>query len=116
MSLKNKLHPSRYPNASGKMKTIIAFLIDINDQVTRGDVIEELHVTSDGLLMARHRNEVGAEMVGTYADLDRNWNDLIHATPDLTPDEAHDAEELLKTRITHWGLSDPTIEEEGVQA
>lgn len=115
MSLTDKLHPTRFNGMSGKMKAITAYLIGINDQV-EGDAIEEMHVTTDGHLMARRRGEVGAEFIGSYADLDRNWHGLIQAAGNLTPDEAHDAEELLKSRITFWGLSDPKIEAEGARA
>ncbi len=63
--------------------------------------IEELAITSDGILMARHGGEVGMGWFGSAQDFFTNWGTLV-AVAELTPDEMARVQELISTKVTDW--------------
>jgi hypothetical protein len=99
-SVAEKLHPKRFPEMSGRMTAVVAFLID--EQVIRPAIVE-IVVTSDGFVLAGVDDDVGTNhFVGTYADLVRNWIALL-AVAGLTRDERIAVEALFASRIIYFG-------------
>ena len=102
-SVTEKLHPKRFPKMSGRMAAVVAFLID--QQVTRPTIIE-IVVTSDRFVLAGLDDEVGANhLIGTYADLVRNWLALL-SVAGLTRDERNAAETLFAVKIGYFDQAD----------
>ena|SRR5436305_2050486 len=102
-SLAEKLHPKRFPNMSGRMAAIIAFLID--QQVTRPTIVE-IVVTCDCFVLAGLDDEVGANhLIGTYADLVRNWRALL-AVARLNKQEHIAAETIFASKVGYVGRTD----------
>ena len=89
-TLADRLHPQRFPGMSGRMAAIVGYILGRRWTRPR---IAELVVTSDGWLLARNAGQVTCNViVGTAADLERNWDDLLHAAG-LTSEERQEANE-----------------------
>jgi hypothetical protein len=89
MTLIQKLHPARFTNMTGKMAAIVACILD---QEWTAPAIAELTVTSDGHLLARNLWDCGFNnYLGTFADLEANWERLLDAAG-LTAAEQREAE------------------------
>ncbi len=74
-TLAEKLHPRRFPSMSGKMAAVAGYIL--GERWTRPRIVE-LVITSDGWALARNAGHVEFDIiVGTAADLERNWNDLL---------------------------------------
>ena len=102
-SVTEKLHPKRFPKMSGRMAAVVAFLID--QQVTRPTIIE-IVVTSDRFVLAGLDDEVGANhLIGTYADLVRNWRALL-AVARLNKQEHIAAETIFASKVGYVGRTD----------
>ncbi len=98
--LADLLHPSRFPNASGKMMALVAYVL--GERWTTPS-IGEIEITSDGHVMASHEGDVGMnEMIGSMEDLRNNWRRLLRAAG-LTEAERKDAEKLFRRSITKYG-------------
>ena len=88
-TLSERLHPKRVPGMTGKMAAVVGCIL--GRRWTR-PVIAELVITSDGWVLARNRGQIGFDtIVGTAADLERNWGNLLRAAG-LTDDEQAEAE------------------------
>ena len=88
-TLSERLHPQRYPGMSGKMAAIVGYILGEEWSKPR---IAELVITSDGWVLARDEGQIGFDtIVGTAADLERNWGNLLRAAG-LTSDEQAEAE------------------------
>ena len=81
-------------NSSGKMIAILGYIADVN--VTEPS-IEELCVTTDGMLMVRHDDEVGMEILGNAQDLERN----LRGVCDVLAISGAEREAILGA-IKHW--------------
>jgi len=81
-------------NSSGKMIAILGFIADVT--VTEPS-IEELCVTTDGMLMVRHDDEVGMEILGNAQDLERN----LRGVCDVLEIVGEEREAIL-TAVKRW--------------
>jgi hypothetical protein len=73
---------------SGKMAAVIGYIL--GEDWSKPN-IAEMVITSDGFVLARNEGHVGFNtIVGTAADLDRNWNNLLRAAG-LTSEEQQEA-------------------------
>lgn len=74
--LKIILHPGRFPGMSGKMASIIGFMLEA--KYTQ-PILKEIVCTSDGFLLGRINGDVGCnDLLGSVSDFKNNWNNLIH--------------------------------------
>ena len=86
--LADKLHPERFRNMSNKMAAIVGYILGM---AWTEPTIAELVITSDGFVLARNRDHVGFDaFIGSIADLQRNWNNLLNAAQ-LTRQERQEA-------------------------
>ena len=81
-------------NSSGKMIAILGYIADVNVTEPR---IAELCVTTDGLLMVRHDDEIGMEILGNAQDLERNLRGACDVL-EIVGDER----EAILTAVHHW--------------
>ena len=89
------LHPRRFPGMSGRMAAVVGYILGRRWSTPR---IAELVVTSDGWVLARNAGHVGFNtIIGTAADLERNWNNLLRAAG-LTGEERQEADERYRQR------------------
>lgn len=80
-ALASKLRPDRFSGMSGKMAAIVGCIIGA--KYTSPSLVE-LYVTSDGFLLGRLENDIGAnEFLGSVAYLECNWKRLLDSA-DLT--------------------------------
>jgi len=100
-NIKRALHPSRFPGMSIKMRAIVGFIIGGNFTTP---AIEQMIVTSDGILMARVTGDIGYnDLLGSVNDFKGNWNKLIHyPNLGLTADEIKYLEELPSVSIRNY--------------
>jgi hypothetical protein len=92
----DKLHPKRFPGMSGRMAAVVGYILGRRWTRPR---IAELVITSDGWVLARNAGRVGFDtMVGTAADLERNWGNLLSAAG-LTGEERREAGELYRQAV-----------------
>ena len=83
-TLVEALHPRRFPGMSEKMAAIVGYIL--GEEWSKPS-IAEMVVTSDGFVLARNEGHVGFDtIIGTAADLERNWNNLLRAAG-LTSEE-----------------------------
>jgi hypothetical protein len=95
----DKLHPRRFPRMSGRMAAVTGYIL--GRRWTRPRIVE-LVVTSDGWLLARDEGQVTCNViVGTAADLERNWNSLLDAAG-LTSEEKQEAEERCRMAVRDY--------------
>src|SRR6266851_8300892 len=85
--LRQKFHPSRYPQMSGLMAAIIGFVVDAPFGNPR---ISDIIVTPDGFVFARVQGKTSSVPVGHYDDLIRGCSLLEGAR--LTRAERMEAE------------------------
>ena len=99
--LKRKLHPARYPNASGRMVALVNCILGHPwewDVVTEPDLVQ-LVVTSDNFVLARAEGDCGHNhFIGDVEDLRRNWLELLKAAG-LTPEEFAEAEAYYTRQV-----------------
>lgn len=88
-TLKDKLHPDRFSEMSGKMAAIIAFVLaeDWTDPAIRW-----MSVSSDGYVTT------DSDFLGDAADLDRNIRKLLIAAQ-LSPAEREEFAQLFRERV-----------------
>jgi len=106
MTWKEKLHPRRFEGMSSKIAAIVGY---ISDEIYTYPAINELVVTSDGLVLLEHVGDVGAnKFFGDESDLLQTWNNLLDAAG-LTREERTEAEDayqsgaaLLDFRLRHY--------------
>jgi len=100
--IKAALNPARFPGMSNKMMAIVGYIIEGKFTYP---VIEEMVVTSDGILMARVSGDVGCnDMLGTVSEFKRNWDKLIHLpTLGLSGAEISYLEVLPSVMIRNYG-------------
>jgi hypothetical protein len=100
--IKAALNPSRFPGMSTKMMAIVGYIIE--GRFT-SPAIEEMVVTSDGILLARVSGDVGCnDMLGSVSDFKRNWDKLIHLpTLGLSGAEISYLEVLPSVMIRNYG-------------
>jgi len=97
-----KVHPKRGAGISGKFAAILGFLLD--EKCTE-PAIAELHVTSDGGVLAMHEGDIGCnDFIGTVNDLERNLKGWFAAVG-CTPDELRLLQNATTAKITSWGPS-----------
>jgi hypothetical protein len=96
---KAKLHPRRYPGMSGKMAAIVGAIT--GERYTE-PALAELTITSDGVALARAEDDCGCnEWIGSAADLERNWQNLLSAAG-LSESESRQAESAYAGAVTDW--------------
>jgi hypothetical protein len=96
-TLIDKLHPRRFPGMSGKMAAIVGFIL--GETWTKPSIVE-LHITSDGHVLAGNEPDCGCNRyIGLAADLERNWLALLDVA-ELTDDEQADAKQHYRQAIT----------------
>jgi hypothetical protein len=94
--LSDKLHPRRFPNMSGKMAAIVGYILGVEWSEPK---IAELHITSDGHVLARDEGDCACnQYIGLAANLERNWLALLDAAG-LTNDEKAEAEQRYRQAI-----------------
>ena len=94
-----KLHPNRFPNMSGKMAAIVAYVL--GEHWTDPE-LAELAITSDGLVLGREDGDVGCNtVIGSAEDLGRNVRFLI-TMAGLTDEERAEWDRLYRTRVADW--------------
>jgi len=100
--IKQALNPSRFPGMSNKMMAIVGYIIE---KKFTSPAIEEMVVTSDGILMARVSGDIGCnDILGSVSDFKRNWDKLIHLPGlGLTGDEISYLEQLPSVMIRNYG-------------
>lgn len=100
--IKRALHPSRFPGMSTKMMAVVGFMIE--EKFTTPS-IEQMIVTSDGILMARVTGDIGYnDILGSVNDFKQNWDKLIHLQNlGLAYDEVKYLEELPYVSIRNYG-------------
>ena len=99
VTLATKLNPKGFTEMSGKMAAIVAYVL--GEHWTNPE-LAELHVTSDGFVLARKAGDVGCnEWIGSVQDLERNVATLLQAA-ELTPEQCQNWEELYRRRVTDW--------------
>jgi len=82
--LKQKLHPSRFSNISGKMSAIVGFILD---ERYSDPVIVDMTVTSDSMVLAQREGDCGMnDFIGAFVDMWHNWKGLLWAA-ELTDKE-----------------------------
>lgn len=88
-TLKDKLHPDRFTEMSGKMAAIIAFVLgeDWTDPA-----IQWMSVSSDGYVTT------DTDFLGDAADLDRNIRKLLIAAQ-LSPEEREEFARMFQERV-----------------
>jgi hypothetical protein len=92
MTLASKLHPGRFSAMSGKMASIVGFILG---ESWSEPEIAALSVTSDGFVTTE------SEFFGEAADLDRNIMNLLVAA-ELTQAERAEFERLYRKRVDDW--------------
>lgn len=103
MTIGEKLDPRRFSAMSGKMSALVAYILGDEANHSTDPAIAELIRTSDGVLLARHEGDVGAnDFVGSMEDFNRNWGALV-AAAELDADEIAHVHDLLDQRITTFG-------------
>lgn len=96
MSLASYLNPGRFTEMSPMMAAIVGCVI--GEKFTSPYLVS-LHVTSDGFVMGERSGDIGAnELIGTAADLERNWRDLLNAA-NMPPALRAEAERLFQANI-----------------
>lgn len=97
-SLTAKLHPSRLSGISGKMVSIVAYILG---QDWAKPQINCLMVTSDRFVMGQVKGDIGLNhFIGAESDLARNWNDLLDCAG-LGHDERALAVKLYAEKVRH---------------
>jgi hypothetical protein len=92
-----KLHPRRFPGMSPKMAALVGYLL--GEPFTE-PAVSGLHVTSDRMVLAEHKGEVGAnDFIGAFSDLQANWNRLLAAADDLTDAERAMAGDIFVEKV-----------------
>ncbi len=95
-SLVDKLRPNRFPGMSGRMAAVVGYIVGEDWSKPR---IVELVITSDGWVLARNAGHVGFDtIIGTAADLERNWNNLLLAAG-LKSRERQEADERYQQAV-----------------
>lgn len=96
MTLVDKLHPTRFPNMSGKMAAIVACVLG---ERWTSPAITELVITSDGHLLAAHEGDYGCnDYLGWASELENNWQRLLEAAG-LTPAERRKADAAFEKAV-----------------
>ncbi len=99
MPLTEKLHPTRFTAMSGKMSAILSYVLS---QSWTDPGIQELHITSDGFLMARTDGDIGCnDFIGALADWDANLVRLFEVA-EVTPEEQQEFAGLWRQRVRDW--------------
>jgi len=98
-ALTQKLHPRRFPGMSGTMAAIVGYVLG-EDWTT--PEIAELHITSDGCVLARVSGDVGCNaFIGSVLDFDRNVRNLLDMA-NLTEAERLEWHGLYTARVDDW--------------
>ena len=98
-TLVEALHPGRFPGMSGRMAAVVGYILD--GRWTRPR-IAELVVTSDGWALARNAGHLGFDtIVGTAADLERNWENLLRVAG-LSSEEQQEADERYRKAVRDY--------------
>jgi hypothetical protein len=98
-TLAEKLHPKRYPGMSGRMAAIVGYILG---EEWSNPLIAELVITSDAWLLARDEGQVTFDtIVGTAADLERNWLALLDVAG-LTSEERAEVERLYGKAVRDY--------------
>lgn len=102
MPLTEKLHPSRFTAMSGKMSAILGFVLG---QPWTDPQIQELHVTSDGFLMARVDGDIGCnDFIGAVSDWDSNLQRLFEVA-EVTSEGRQEFAGLWRQRVKDWRVT-----------
>jgi hypothetical protein len=100
--IKSALNPVRFPGMSGKMMAIVGYILETKWTTP---ALEEMVITSDGIIMARVTGDIGCnEILGSISDFKSNWDKLIHLPQlGLSEDEVKYLEVLPSCRIRNYG-------------
>jgi len=81
---------------SGRMAAVVGYILG---QEWSKPCIAELVVTSDRWVLARNAGHLGFDtIIGTAADMERNWNNLLRAA-NLTSRERQEAGERYRQAV-----------------
>lgn len=98
--LTQKLDPCRFPRMSGVMAALVGFVLDTPFVEPR---IAEIFISQDGIVLSRPEGDPGAShFLGSYADLLRNWLQLI-AAAGLSQREFIEAQCLFAAKVGFFG-------------
>ncbi len=98
--LRRKLHPDRFTGMSGKMAALVGYVLNT---VFVEPPIWELYLTTDGFLVGRVGDQLGAEtFLGSYIEFVRNWIRLLRAA-DLSLEERIEADCRFAARVGVYG-------------
>lgn len=98
MTLTQKLHPDRFTGMSNKMAAIVGYILG---EVWTNPVIEDLSVTSDGMVIAFNRGGPReSTFIGSVSDLDQNMRRLLDVAG-LTDEERREAWKLYRQKVTY---------------
>jgi len=100
--IKQALSPARFPGMSLKMRAIVGFILEAKWTTPS---IEQLVITSDGILMARVSGDIGFnDILGSASDFKKNWSALIHYPgTGLSGEEISYLEQLPSVAIGNYG-------------
>jgi hypothetical protein len=100
--IKAALNPLRFPGMSLKFRAIIGYMLEAKWTTPS---IEQLIVTSDGILMARVSGDSGFnDDMGDIVSFKKNWDTLVHyPRAGLTGDEISYLEMLPNVTIRNYG-------------
>jgi len=101
-NIKRALNSNRFPAMSIKMKAVVGFIIEERYATPS---IDQMMVTSDGIIMARVTGDIGYNhIIGSVSDFKRNWDKLIH-NPNLglSAEEVKHLEVLPSVSIRNYG-------------
>ena len=95
-NLAKKLNPRRFPGMGSKMAAIVGYILG---QDWTDPAIDEIAITSDGMVLASSEYDVGMnQFIGHISDLERNWVNLLDAAG-LTFEERAHAENLFRVFV-----------------
>ncbi len=98
-SLSTKLHPRNFTAMSGKMAALVGYILD---ESWSDPALAELHITTDGFVLARTQGDVGCnEFIGSAGDLENNISHLLDVA-DLTQEERQLWDKLYARKVLDW--------------
>jgi hypothetical protein len=100
MTIRVKLHPTRFTAMSNKMAAVVAFLLDAEwAKPPIADLVIDKRGTVFAVLDEEH--DLHQVFIGSAADLERNWSILLR-TAELTEAEYAFAMLRYRDRIHDW--------------
>lgn len=96
MSLRRKLHPTRFPELSGRMAAVVGYVLG---ESWAEPAITDLAIAVGGVVFAATTEDPCMNsLIGSASDVRRNWAALLDAAG-LDTAEREVAERLFATRV-----------------